>query len=864
MFPSENNTEHLSGYIKLDESLRIEEFSGQINQILRKEHLEIEGNFSEITNSLKKNLRSFFENEVLPAIKSKEIRHLNYSRKNNFLKIAVTPLNSGQTLVSFEESGYSEKMNDLALPGKLKEVLIRVNTDMKVTNVSRNFTSKLKTKATDIIDKSLDECQLFRENTAIITELTAKVFQLQKQKEIEILLTTNQKSSWWSLLVTPETEPLSQEHTVLLILKNITKYKSIEEKLFESEKRYEMATEAADLGIWDLMVGSDKTFYSKRWKSILGYYPDELPDKYSVWEELLHPDDKDRMIHYMNNFINSDLRVYDAEFRMRHKNGHYVWIRSRATALRDENGKAIRLMGTHFDITKEKTSESELKKFHQALIQSPIMVVITDIKGYIEFCNPAFCKITGWTDQEILGKKPNILKSGAQPGSYYEKLWKTISSGNEWQGEFKNRKKNGEFYWELASISPIKNDYGTITHYVKIAENISYLKKIEKDLKKAKMDAEIANNYKNHFLANMSHEIRTPINTIIGFSELIKNENLPSQKRSKYTGIIEENSQSLLRLIDDIIDIAKIEANELKIKKEACSLGELFAELELTYNNFMKRKEKQNLQLIFQTPEEAHHDVIFTDPYRLKQIFNNLFLNAIKYTDIGHIEIGYTIYNENKLRFFVSDTGSGIPASRLKNLFKRFNYSDETTNPDATSSGLGLSICKDLAVLLGGDISVKSVEGEGTIFFVTLPYDKIKIPLVKPVVKPAVQARYNFSDFTIMVAEDTPYNYEYLYNILSRTGANVVWAKDGIDVLKMFNSSKIDLILMDIQLPEINGYEATSQIRLKNRNIPIIAQTAYAMAEDRQKCMDSGCNDVLVKPIRMDDVLTTVAKYLNK
>ena len=362
----------------------------------------------------------------------------------------------------------------------------------------------------------------------------------------------------------------------------------------------------------------------------------------------------------------------------------------------------------------------------------------------------------------------------------------------------------------------------------------------------------------------MSHEIRTPINTIIGFSELIKNENLPSQKRNKYSGIIEENSQSLLRLIDDIIDVAKIEANELKIKKEACSLGDLFSELEMIYNNFLKRRQKDNLELIFQIPEEAHHDVIFTDPYRLKQILNNLYINALKHTEKGSIEIGYTIINDNKLRFFISDTGKGIPAARIKNIFKRFSYSEEFEDSDTTSSGLGLSICKDLAVLLGGEINVRSVEGEGSVFFVTLPYDKIKIPLVRTAVKAPTQARYNFSDFTIMIAEDTPYNYEYLYSILQKTGANVVWAKDGIDVLKIYNSSKIDLILMDIQLPEINGYEATSQIRLKDTAIPIIAQTAYAMAEDKQKCLDSGCNDVLVKPIRMDDVLATVAKYLNK
>ncbi len=864
MILSNNTTEYFSGYIRLDVNLQIEEFSGQINQILRKEHLDLNGNFIQLTENLKKKLRFFFESEVLPAIKKEKICHLSFDRKNSILSIAVTPLSSGYTLISFEESRQSKESTDQPLHEKLKEVLIRINPEMQVVYVSKNFAAKFGKKASAISEKTFEETQLFGENTEHVSALIATVFQQQKQKEEDILITKEDKKAWWNLLIIPETDSDHQQQSVLLILKNITRCKTYEEKLFESEQRYEMAMEAADLGIWDYLVDTGKTYYSRKWKSILGYYPDEIPDNFSIWEELLHPEDKDRVTLFLKNFLSSNLRIYEAEFRLRHKNGNYIWIRSRATALRDENGKAIRLLGTHRDITEEKKSESEFKKLHQAIIQSPISVLITDKDGYIEFFNPAFCKITGWNDQEILGKKPSILRSGFQPASFYEKLWKTISSGNEWQGEFKNRKKNGEFYWELASISPIKNNFGTITHYVKIAENISYLKKIEKDLKKAKQDAELANNYKNLFLANMSHEIRTPINTIIGFSELIKNENLPSQKRHKYSEIIEENSQSLLRLIDDIIDIAKIEANELKIKKEACSLDELFSELEITYNNFLKSKQKQNLELIFQIPEEAHHDIIFTDPYRLKQILSNLYLNALKHTDIGHIEIGYTIVNDDKIRFFVSDTGSGIPASRIKNIFRRFTQTEETTEFNSPNSGLGLSICKDLATLLGGEINVRSVEGEGAVFFLTLPYDKIKIPLVREAARPATPSRYNFRNFTIMIAEDTPYNYEYLYSILQKTGANVIWAKDGIDVLKMYNSSKIDLILMDIQLPEITGYEATAQIRQTNQSLPIIAQTAYAMAEDKQKCLDAGCNEVLVKPIRMDDVLATVAKYLNK
>lgn len=864
MFLSKYKTESFTGYILLTENLQVQEFSGQVNQMLRKDHLDLNIDFNLIIGSLKRKLHYFFENEVLPAIKKKAIRHLTFNRKKSVLSVSITPLSSGETIISLEEYAQGDRYSDLSWPEKMKEVLIRVNPNLEISYVSQNFSSYFGEKSSLVVSSSLVDNQLFKDNTNFIISLINKVFEHKKQISEDILLVGEQKKNWWNVLLIPEPDPRNHKDSVLIILKDIHYQKIIEEKFIESEQRYEMAMEAADLGIWDYKVDTEETFYSRKWKAILGYYPDEITESFDVWQSLLHPDDKDRMIVFINNFLTSDLRIYEAEFRMRHKNGNYVWIRSRAIAMRDENGKVVRLFGTHRDITEVKKSENEYKKLHQAIMQSPISVVITDKDGYIEFFNPAFCKITGWKDQEIIGKKPSILKSGFQPASFYEKLWKTISSGNEWQGEFKNRKKNGEYYWELASISPIKNSFGTITHYVKIAENISYLKKIEKDLKKAKQDAEIANNYKNHFLANMSHEIRTPINTIIGFSELIKNENLPSQKRNKYSGIIEENSQSLLRLIDDIIDVAKIEANELKIKKEACSLDELFAEFEMTYSNFIKRKQKMNLELNFQIPDEAHHDVIFTDPYRLKQIINNLFVNALKYTERGHIEVGYSIINDSKLEFFVSDTGPGIPANQLKTIFKRFNYVEETTNPNSTGSGLGLSICKDLALLLGGDITVKSVEGKGSIFTLILPYDKIKIPLVKAAPKPTAPARYNFNGTTIMIAEDTPYNYEYLYSILQKTGASIIWAKDGIDVLKHFKNSKVDIILMDIQLPEINGYEATAQIRKSHPDLPIIAQTAYAMAEDRQKCLEAGCNEVLVKPIRMDDVLTTVAKYLNK
>ena len=262
-------TERFSGYVKINENLQVEEFSGQINLILRKENLDLNADLLQITDCLKNNTRYFFENEVLPAIKSRKIRHLYFDRKNSILTVAITPLSSGITLISFEEATQQDKQNDLTLPEKLKEVLIRIDSDMQVVYVSKNFSVKLRKKTSDVLGKSLEENLLFGENTPKVSNLVAKVFQQQRQKEDDILLNKDHKSTWWNILFVPETDPVSQQQSVLLILKSINRYKKIEEKLIETEQRYEMAIEASDLGIWDYLVGTDKTFYSRKCKSML-------------------------------------------------------------------------------------------------------------------------------------------------------------------------------------------------------------------------------------------------------------------------------------------------------------------------------------------------------------------------------------------------------------------------------------------------------------------------------------------------------------------------------------------------------------------------------------------------------------------
>jgi len=306
MLLSTHNTDFFSGYIKLNESLLISEFSGNINEILRCENLSLNVDFNQIVEALKKNLRLFFIHEVLPAIKSKTVKHVAFDRKNSKLTVAITPIGSGFTILSFDEIGIDTNPGPDFWTENLSEVSHSVNADFLIDYVSKNCNAKFGKKASDLLGRTIEEIVLFDENTPLIMEIIRGVFNLQKHRESDFLLRNGEKLNWWNLHFIPDNYSSDNQNSVLIILKNVNRYKQIEEKLFESEQRYQMATEAADLGIWDYIVGTGTTFFSRRWKSMLGYYPDEIDDELSVWENMLHQEDKDRVMHYMSSFIESD------------------------------------------------------------------------------------------------------------------------------------------------------------------------------------------------------------------------------------------------------------------------------------------------------------------------------------------------------------------------------------------------------------------------------------------------------------------------------------------------------------------------------------------------------------------------------
>ncbi len=742
------------------------------------------------------------------------------------------------------------------------EIIVRVNKKGEHLFYTNNIFSFFKIRKRNLIGLTISESQYLPEVSQNIETLLQKAFESKKQQYKELSFSKNNKSFHISTSITPEVNETGIAESAVCVFRDILQEKTREGQLNDLSKEYDLAIEASDLGIikWD--IDNDSLTLSRKWKMQVGYFPDELEDNLSTWMKLLHHEDYNRVKRELDNFLNNSAIIFESEFRLRHKDGNYRWFKNRSAVIRNENGTAVCFVGTNRDFTDEKIQLEKQMLLQQVFNSSTSSIMITDLDGYIEYLNPAFCKTTGYTADELIGKKPNTLKSGHHTKSFYRNLWDTIQSGIEWRGEIKNKRKDGRIFWEVVSISCLKNEKGIITNYLKISEDITSTKKLQEELRKAKHNSKNATQYKNNFLTNMSYEIRTPINGIIGFSELLKYGDLTVNQQLHYIDIIEESSRSLLSLVDDIIDVSKIESKELKIKKEACSLTATLSELEDHFRTLLKNSEKPNIVLKFKTPAAEHHDFIFTDPFRLKQVLSNLFLNALKFTEKGFIEVGYQVSSEKVLQFYVEDTGIGISEEDQRNLFKKFIQDDRSIKSKEAGAGLGLYISQGVVELLGGNISFRSKKKKGSLFFFTIPYDKIRKPLTS---RPEPKSNYHdFSKFTILIAEDIDYNYEYLQEILAKTKAKILWAKDGIDTINIYNNNKVDLILMDIQLPEVNGYEVTKTIRETNSDIPIIAQTAYAMSEERKKCLQAGCNDVLIKPLKIDEVLNTVAEYLLK
>lgn len=387
----------------------------------------------------------------------------------------------------------------------------------------------------------------------------------------------------------------------------------------------------------------------------------------------------------------------------------------------------------------------------------------------------------------------------------------------------------------------------------------------EKKLQKEKERAEESDQLKSAFLANMSHEIRTPMNAILGFTELLTmpDSEVTPEEKENFIKLINNSGNNLLQLIDDIIDISKIEAGQLKIIKKDCDLNISLNDICQSFLEIRKHKGKEKVDIRLNDNAKDQNITIKTDPLRLNQIFTNLIDNALKFTEDGFIEFGYEVQNKKELLFYVKDTGLGMDQKKKDLVFDRFTKLEDTTRL-YRGAGLGLAISKSLVELLGGKIWVESASGVGSTFYFTLPFDLIKS--TKSSLKVVdFNEFYDWQGKTILVAEDEPANIIYIEEVLRITKAKIIKAANGKEAVKaVAENNDIDIIIMDIKMPEMDGFEATKRIKLINKDIPVISQSAYAMPSDIDKGLAFGMNDYLIKPVKPKVLLSVINKHLNK
>jgi signal transduction histidine kinase len=394
-----------------------------------------------------------------------------------------------------------------------------------------------------------------------------------------------------------------------------------------------------------------------------------------------------------------------------------------------------------------------------------------------------------------------------------------------------------------------------------IQADVTQQKLMEQHLIAAKEKAEESDRLKSAFLANMSHEIRTPMNGIMGFSQMLQEREFPKEKQNKFLSIIHSRTTHLLQIISDIVDVAKLESNQMSVYPQEFYLNDVLNELNRLYKKEIEQQQKKELQLEIDLGLNRSQSYFRSDPTRIRQVMDNLLSNAIKFTEKGKVEFGYKQESEKTLLFWVKDTGIGLSQDDYDKIFERFRQVNDSSNRLYEGTGLGLTISKSLIELLGGKMWVESEQGKGSVFYFTLPYE-YKTGEKHKNSKP-VNEEFNWQGRQILMVEDDPTTIEYMKEIIEPTGANLIVEETGEEGYKAYKeNSSLDLILMDLRLSDINGMDIIKRIRKEDNKMKIIAQTAHAMGEDREKCLAAGANDYIAKPIGMIDLLNIINKYL--
>jgi two-component system, sensor histidine kinase and response regulator len=635
----------------------------------------------------------------------------------------------------------------------------------------------------------------------------------------------------------------------------------------------EMKLRTVTSSIQDAIIMVDHTgkilFWNKATERIFGYDPDEIRIK-NFFKHFIPTGSYAKFIEaYGDSLKTGNGEPYGRiiELECLRENGEVFPVELLISEVKiQDNPNLIALIR---DISLKIEEETQKRIMLSAVEQSNVGIQIADTRSIIVYVNPKFSDITGYSREEVVGQKTNILKSHFNPEDDYRKLWETITAGKDWQGELYNRKKNGDLYWDSSLISPIKDPQGNITHYVAVKEDITERKNLEVELLTAKDAAEAASRSKGEFLANMSHEIRTPMNAIMGMTELALGTDLTEEQR-EYLDIVSQASKSLLKLLNDILDFSKVDAGKLVLESKPFelrkSLGEMLKTLAL-------QAHEKELELVYYIDSEVP-DNLLGDVGRLRQIVVNLIGNAIKFTETGEIVLKIDVLEDNidnkiLLHFIISDTGIGIPEDRLNFIFEKFAQADSSNTRKYGGTGLGLAISAKLVELMGGVIWAESPttfihsnpDGPGSTFHFTGLFEIGD----QQSERKDKEALSRLKGLSVLIVDDNETNRRFLQEIMAKSGLRPETANSGTEALELLQneSRTFQLVILDFQMPGMNGATVLKKIRTELlSDIAVILITSGVKAEDLLEFKAQKASSHLLKPVSSQELFDVMLKVM--